>query len=424
MPPHVVPPAEVTVDEAPVRARAQRPSVERFRPRLRLVGEGILVDVSEGIVPEYREIETAVLHLSFEYEGAEIAAGDPTTHVSVPRGRGRHRLLRDFAAEARARQLLESYGPVELEGLDTHAAMPDSTADYVVDLEGDVDALCAFSASAVPKLRALGWAVEVSDDYPCQVVKAERWYADIDAKEESDWFELELGIEVEGQRVDLLPALLDLLHASRSASGLDAKLRRSRRPVAVPLGGRTFLAVPPERLRAIVAVVSELYAIEGADGGLRVPKLVPSYFGELEEELGADAVHWHGDPVLKQRARALQGIEAPPHIEAPPQLKATLRPYQQDGLDWLQNLRVHGVGGVLADDMGLGKTLQTIAHIVTEKCSGRMQAPVLVIAPTSLTGNWKREIEKFAPGMSVVEYHGATRARRRSAMPKADVVIT
>lgn len=425
MPPSVE--TEPRVSSTPVTARdpGTRKEISRFVPRLRLVGEGLLVDVGEGYEAEYREIETAVLHLSFLYEGEEIAAADPMTHISVPRGEGRHRMLRDFAAEARARQLLESYGPVELDALDTHAAMPDSTADYVVDLEGDVDALCAFSASAVPKLRALGWQVEVGDDYPCQLVKAEQWYADIDPGEGSDWFGLEMGVEVEGRKVDLLPALLDLLATAKSTAALDAKLKRARRPVGLPLGDRNYLAVPPDRLRAIVAVVAELYAIDGTCGsGLRVPKLVPSYFGELEDALGEDAVHWHGDPLLRQQARALIGVESPPRVKAPPMLKATLRPYQQEGLDWLQNLRTHGVGGVLADDMGLGKTLQTIAHIVTEKASGRADAPVLVITPTSLTGNWKRELEKFAPSLSVLEYHGPNRSKQVDALDKADVVIT
>ncbi|MBL4687661.1 MAG: DEAD/DEAH box helicase, partial [Nannocystaceae bacterium] len=131
-----------------------------------------------------------------------------------------------------------------------------------------------------------------------------------------------------------------------------------------------------------------------------------------------------GDPILRQRARALQGLEAPPPVEVPPQLKATLRPYQQEGVDWLQNLRAHGVGGVLADDMGLGKTLQTIAHILTERVSGRMKTPVLVVAPTSVAGNWKRELAKFAPCLSVVEYHGAKRASLRGELAKADVVIS
>lgn len=425
MPPTVVSQTEAAVDTAPVTAKdpkARGSRAKSFVPRLRLVGEGILVDMSEGIVPDYREVETAVLHLSFAYDGAEVAAGDVLTHV---RGKTGTKLLRDFAGEARARQLLESYGPLELDSLDTHAAMPDSTADYVVDLEGDIDNLCAFSASAVPKLRALGWHVEVADDYPCRVVKAEHWYADIDGKEESDWFELELGVECQGQRVDLLPALLDLLHESGSASNLDAKLRRARRPVAVPLQERTFLSVPPERLRAIVAVLAELYATEGTgENGLRVPKLDPSYFGELEDALGEQAVHWHCDELLRKRSKALIVDETPPLVQAPTALKATLRPYQQEGLNWLQNLRRHGLGGVLADDMGLGKTLQTIAHIVTERASGRATMPIMVVAPTSLTGNWKREMEKFAPSVNVVEYHGAHRAKIVDKLPNADVIVT
>ncbi|MBL4688207.1 MAG: hypothetical protein JKY37_26700, partial [Nannocystaceae bacterium] len=183
MPHTVVSPTEVPVDEVPVRApdgAAEERAAKRMVPRLRLVGEGILVDMAEGIVPDYREIETAVLHLSFAYEGTEVAAADSATHVSVKQGKGRRRIVRDFAAEARARQLLESYGPVELDTLDTHAPMPDSTADYVVDLDGDLDSLCAFSSTAVPKLRALGWHVEISDDYPCRVVNADSWYASID----------------------------------------------------------------------------------------------------------------------------------------------------------------------------------------------------------------------------------------------------
>lgn len=62
-------------------------------------------------------------------------------------------------------------------------------------------------------------------------------------------------------------------------------------------------------------------------------------------------------------------------------MRATLRPYQQQGLNWLQFLRAHGLAGVLADDMGLGKTLQTLAHIQVEKDAGRLTCPALVIAP-------------------------------------------
>src|SRR5690606_29600059 len=93
-----------------------------------------------------------------------------------------------------------------------------------------------------------------------------------------------------------------------------------------------------------------------------------------------------GDPSARKFAEGLVGVEKI-EVVAPAALNATLRPYQIEGLSWLQNLRARGVGGVLADDMGLGKTLQTIAHLVTEKEQGRLERPALIVAPTSLVPN-------------------------------------
>jgi SNF2 family DNA or RNA helicase len=105
-------------------------------------------------------------------------------------------------------------------------------------------------------------------------------------------------------------------------------------------------------------------------------------------------------------------------------LCATLRPYQSEGVAFLQRLRESGVGGVLADEMGLGKTLQTIAHLWIEKGQGRLDAPAVVVCPTTLVGNWSREIARFAPALRVVVIHGPDRHRRWAAAAKADVVIT
>ena len=92
-----------------------------------------------------------------------------------------------------------------------------------------------------------------------------------------------------------------------------------------------------------------------------------------------------------------------------------LRHYQQEGLGWLQFLSKFRLGGVLADDMGLGKTVQTIAHIALEIESGRLQKPVLIVAPVSALGNWKQELTRFAPSLSVFVWHGAQ--RRKSTAP-------
>lgn len=100
-------------------------------------------------------------------------------------------------------------------------------------------------------------------------------------------------------------------------------------------------------------------------------------------------------------------------------VQADLRPYQQQGVAWLRDL-VDGDGGaVLADDMGLGKTLQVIALLATYPAT----RPHLVVCPTSLLGNWAREVERFAPHMTVLRYHGAGRSLPDD-LPAGTVVLT
>jgi len=98
-----------------------------------------------------------------------------------------------------------------------------------------------------------------------------------------------------------------------------------------------------------------------------------------------------------------------PHTPVPATLNATLRPYQERGLSWLAGLVELGLGGCLADDMGLGKTIQVIAlhlHRQAQGCQARDPGPTLVVCPTSLLGNWEREVARFAPGVPVRRYHG------------------
>jgi superfamily II DNA or RNA helicase len=98
-----------------------------------------------------------------------------------------------------------------------------------------------------------------------------------------------------------------------------------------------------------------------------------------------------------------------PPVPVPPTLKATLRPYQERGLTWLAGMTRLGLGCCLADDMGLGKTIQIIALHLVRSASDRPGGPTLVVCPTSLLGNWEREISRFAPGTPVRRYHGGAR---------------
>ncbi|MEU2075338.1 DEAD/DEAH box helicase [Streptomyces sp. NPDC013489] len=98
-----------------------------------------------------------------------------------------------------------------------------------------------------------------------------------------------------------------------------------------------------------------------------------------------------------------------PQLSQPPGLAATLRDYQLRGLDWLHRMTSLGLGGCLADDMGLGKTITVIALHLHRQSDAESAGPTLVVCPTSLMGNWQREVERFAPGTPVRRFHGATR---------------
>ena len=115
-------------------------------------------------------------------------------------------------------------------------------------------------------------------------------------------------------------------------------------------------------------------------------------------------------------------------LPQPEGLDGELRPYQKYGYSWLTFLRRWGLGACLADDMGLGKTIQTIALLVREKeLAGKLSAPALLIAPTSVVTNWEREISRFAPGLQTYIHRGVDRLKGgefREAIKDLDVVLT
>ena len=114
-------------------------------------------------------------------------------------------------------------------------------------------------------------------------------------------------------------------------------------------------------------------------------------------------------------------------LPTPKKFKGTLRPYQQRGTSWLAFLEQWGLGACLADDMGLGKTIQLIALLLHLKDEDAVDGPTLLICPTSVLGNWEREVKRFAPSLKVVVQHGEKRSQSATfakAATAVDLVIT
>jgi len=133
-----------------------------------------------------------------------------------------------------------------------------------------------------------------------------------------------------------------------------------------------------------------------------------------------------GVPVVAddRLALVLEALRNPPASPIPAGLRATLRPYQERGYAWLATLGDLGLGACLADDMGLGKTVQLIAHLLRRRALSTPadRLPSLVVCPTSVLGNWQRELARFAPDLQVVSHHGLRRDPH--AWAAADVVLT
>jgi len=114
-------------------------------------------------------------------------------------------------------------------------------------------------------------------------------------------------------------------------------------------------------------------------------------------------------------------------VDPPPGFRGTLRPYQARGLAWLQAMGALGLGACLADDMGLGKTIQLLAYLLHRKAhAARDRRPALLVAPTSVLGNWEQETERFAPDLRVVRHYGPDRPRTAGEIPRkpGTLVIT
>ncbi|MHB8596347.1 MAG: DEAD/DEAH box helicase [Ktedonobacteraceae bacterium] len=141
-----------------------------------------------------------------------------------------------------------------------------------------------------------------------------------------------------------------------------------------------------------------------------------------------DDLEWDHDQNLQDMLSRLHNKNAFSLIENPRALQGTLRDYQKRGVAWLQYLENLGLNPCLADDMGLGKTLEVIASLLKEREEVEHVPPTLVIAPTSVLGNWRKEIERFAPQLRTLVHQGSTRLKDKQAFAEVceihDVILT
>ncbi len=264
-------------------------------------------------------------------------------------------------------------------------------------------------------LADAGFRIEYAPGFPRdELVDIDAWHAEIEPSGNA-WFDVSLGIDVDGERVDLLPVLRRVL-ADPEFPRTPAPGEKDDAVYRVLLDENRSVQIPLQRLRALIEPLMEW--LEG-DGELRLHRSQAPALRDLADEA---QLIWRGGDVLRAQLELLANVKR--SVPAPAGFKATLRPYQCEGLAWLDFLAAASLGGILADDMGLGKTVQVLAHILGLKQRGQLEDPALVVAPTSLVGNWKDESARFAPDLDVLVIHGADRADRYEDIVRHDLVIT
>lgn len=382
-------------------------------PCLRIFSEKEDISLAFMMSADYEDY--ADLH--FDYDG--LAVSPHSTEKVLKRQVDGHleQVTRDFKLE---KAWIDSIYKVGLELEDIIEQPKDVMRLYHVDYEhGWLD----FSDKDVPTLRDAGWIVTIDPSFRFDVVNVDAWYADLQDSKGEEWFNLELGVKIEEEMISLLPVLVDFIQQQTRAKTLDTFLQQQDdSPFFMTLDDGRVIRVELGKVRHIIETLVELYDPNALDieGKLKLSLYQANQLNGLAET----NMQWAGSDAPRLFAEKLAGFKEISHVTVPKTLKASLRPYQQQGLDWLQFLREYKLSGILADEMGLGKTVQAIAHILKEKEEGRMTEPCLVVATTSLMVNWANEVKQFAPSLKVLISQGDERKQHFDTLADYDLVLT
>jgi superfamily II DNA or RNA helicase len=317
--------------------------------------------------------------LLFDYGGTIVPANPPQP---AEYDKQAQRLIwRDAGAEAAAKGLLANQGL------------------RYVQRDGGADDRWRIQANklnrVVSSLVAAGWVVEAEGR-----VYRRGGKFNVRVASGIDWFELQGGIDFDGQ----VASLPQLLAAVRSGEKL------------VQLGDGSFGVLPEEWLQQY-GLIAAMGQVEGEQ-----IKFNKKQIGVLDALLASiPEASWDDQFArLRDELAAFGGVQA---IDAPDGFVGQLRPYQREGLGWIDFLRKFGFGGCLADDMGLGKTVQVLAMLRERKLAG-IGRPTLVVVPRSLIFNWVSEAQKFTPDLRVLDHSGAQRSIPADKFKSFDVVLS
>ncbi|HZU85139.1 MAG TPA: SNF2-related protein [Polyangiaceae bacterium] len=358
-------------------------------PTFRVAAGGTLTEAQVSLRAAYEDVEI------------DVRADGMTVPVIVKPPAGgaaggkRARCIRcDIAAQQAAAARLRDLGLVPAEDGNKFVAVGDEAIRFWTE-----------GLATLPD----DWDLYVPDDLVDVQLRGEPLTANARVSSGVDWLSLRLNFESEGVAV--------------TQEELARCLTEGRRYVRLADG--SFARIDPQKVREVLQRQAEILATGGGNGG-RLPLSQAGRIEDLLVQVGRSNV----SSDARELFHKLKDIDEIKGARKPRNLRAQLRPYQEQGFHWLWFLHEIGSGGVLADDMGLGKTVQTLALLLAVKNEDakiegkRKPFKALIVAPTSVVTNWLREMDKFAPSLRHALWHGAERKERQDELEDADVVVT
>lgn len=342
---------------------------------------------------------TIALYLDFPQENmitCDVAAiyGEKKYHVY---GKERYSQKRNFTEEHRLAEIIQMY----FNAFDQEKSLLVYSGD-----EGDI---FTFLSQVIPKLQKYGDIYVTDSMKKLRVVPSASF---------------QVGVSVSGGLLEMSMASnqFNKEELAEIFSSYDRKKKYHR------LKNGAFITFNEEQKQVMSALLDVMknYADKKNPDTIKMPLFRALYLDELLAE--KESVELKKNREYRKLIGKMRSYENGDY-EVPQSLEAVLREYQRDGFYWIKTLKENGFGGILADDMGLGKTLQILAFLLSEKEQGKVgdELRTLIVAPASLVYNWKKEVERFTPQLSVCVMAGTAHERKeliKNQTSNVDVWIT
>lgn len=411
--------------------------------------EVIIHDVAPQPIFELLAAQNTALYFAYGQHHLEGAPVKNQVHTQMAADRQCvYRITRDLEREQSYRQQLMTSGLLPVDRAEHSFAFAHNAVHTPAQAEMALaNQWHQWLHQHLPAFQKQGWKIQIHEAFRLQFITAPAWQGELLPDPKTHGFDLALGVNINGETVNLLPLLLRLLRTVPDLKAMREELH-TREIWVLPLDPdpienwaarsqhrqlpQRWLEIPTRRLMRILDILIELYDDVSVDRpGDDPERLKLSYFSALQFKsqvyMNPDdyGVEWHAPAALNTVIDRLRNApqDGKP-VAAPAGLQAELRPYQQRGLHWLSTLASIGLNGILADDMGLGKTLQTLALLLHEKAERRLVQPALILVPTSVLSTWEQEAQRFAPELRILRHHGRERSSDTSAFKNYDIVLT